>query len=138
MEQEQYNQLLFYTLSHPDPAFFIHQYAVDAFAAQNADANTKNITLVYAVAGLYLAVERGFRGKEVQNAHLIFSKDKSDMPRIILPENRGEITIKNVLEAEPGIDRDQMILHWGASVWKTYQNNRDVIISYCNKHLSVI
>jgi len=135
MNSDLYNDLLFYTLSHPDPEFFIHQYAVDAFAAQNVDENTKNITLLYAVAGLYLAVERGFSGKEVQNAHLIFSKEKSDMPLIIPPENRGEITIKNVLEAEPGIARDEMILHWCASVWEAYQNNRDSIISYCQKHL---
>ncbi len=135
MEQNLYNELLFYTLSHPDPEFFIHQYAVDAFAAQNADKNSKNITLVYAVAGLYLAVEKGFSGKQVQNAHLIFSKDKSDMPRIILPEDRGSVTIKNVLNAEPGIERDEQIMYWCASVWKAFANNRDAIIAFCERHL---
>jgi len=135
MEQDLYNELLFYTLSHPDPEFFIHQYAVDAFAAQNADENTKNITLVYAVAGLYLAVEEGCSGKQVQKAHLIFSKDKSDMPHIIVPENRGSVTIENVMEAKPGIERDEMILFWCASVWEVYENNRDAIMAFCRRHL---
>jgi hypothetical protein len=30
---ELYNELAFYTLSHPDPAF-LHQHVVDAYAAQ--------------------------------------------------------------------------------------------------------
>lgn len=134
-DKELFNHLLFYTLSHPDPEFFIHQYAVDAFAAQTAGENTKNITLVYALAGLYLAVEKGYTGKEVQKAHLIFSKDKSNMPRIILPESRGEIIIKNVLDTEPGIARDEMILRWCASVWKAFQSNHEAIVYFCRRHL---
>lgn len=133
--EEPYKQLLFYTLSHPDPEFFIHQYAVDAFAVQNAGENTKNISLVYALAGLYLALEKGYSGKEVQQAHLIFSKDKSNMPRMILSANRGKITVKNVLEAEAGIERDEMIMRWCTSVWEACKNNRDAVISFCRRHL---
>ena len=52
-ERECYHELTAYTLSHTDPAF-IHQYAVDAFAAQTADDTTKPITLAFALMGLYL------------------------------------------------------------------------------------
>ena len=34
---EMFHLLSYYTLSHSDPVFFIHQYAVDAFAAHYAD-----------------------------------------------------------------------------------------------------
>ena len=39
-EKEAYDELCAYTLSHDDPAF-IHQYVVDAWCAQHADAQTK-------------------------------------------------------------------------------------------------
>lgn len=35
-EQETYNELCYYTLSHGDSSF-IHQHVVDAFAAQSCD-----------------------------------------------------------------------------------------------------
>ncbi len=52
-EQEKYYELAYYTLSHPDPAF-IHQHAVDAFTAQNANAGSKPISITFALIGLYL------------------------------------------------------------------------------------
>ena len=54
---ETYHELCACTLTHPDPSF-IHQYAVDAFAAQYADHDTKPITLAFALVGLYLCTER--------------------------------------------------------------------------------
>jgi hypothetical protein len=44
LEQQTYHELSSYTLTRGDPGF-IHQYAVDAFAAQRADNDTKPITL---------------------------------------------------------------------------------------------
>ena len=64
-----YNQLALYTLAHPDPRF-IHQLVVDAYTAQNADDNTKPIALVFALIGLYLHIEKGYTGKQVQRAHM--------------------------------------------------------------------
>jgi hypothetical protein len=39
---ELYNQLAYYTLSHPDSSF-LHQHAVDAYAAQCASENSGTI-----------------------------------------------------------------------------------------------
>ncbi len=49
------DELCCYTLSLRDAAF-IHQHAVDAIAAQNADAQTKPIAIAFALVGLYLAI----------------------------------------------------------------------------------
>jgi hypothetical protein len=43
--QDQFHELSFDTLAHPDPVYFIYQHAGDAFAAQTADENTKPIKL---------------------------------------------------------------------------------------------
>ncbi len=63
--QASYNELSYYTLALRDPAF-IHQHIVDAFAAQTADEHTRPIKLTFALAGLYLHVEKGFTGRQVQ------------------------------------------------------------------------
>jgi hypothetical protein len=68
-EGQAYHELCACTLQHPDPQFFIHQFLVDAYAAQTADEQTKPIELVFALAGLYLHIEKGFTGREVQRAH---------------------------------------------------------------------
>jgi hypothetical protein len=46
--QNAFNELSFYTLAHPNKAYFIHQHIVDAFKAQTADHNTKPIGLTFA------------------------------------------------------------------------------------------
>lgn len=43
--QHHFHKLPFYTLAHPNPIYFIHQHAGDAFAAQTADENTKPIKI---------------------------------------------------------------------------------------------
>jgi hypothetical protein len=86
-DQDQYNQLAFYTLAHKDPAF-IHQHLVDAFLAQHADKSTKPITLVFALIGLYLHVEKGYTGKQVQLAHMQMAKRKKQW--VLPPLQKGE------------------------------------------------
>ncbi|MCC6615080.1 MAG: hypothetical protein IT320_16505 [Anaerolineae bacterium] len=118
-QEEQYHELAYYTLAHPDPAF-IHQHIVDAHAAQMADADTRPIKLVFALAGLYLAVERGFTGRQVQQAHMQLAKQGKSWPTMPLPEARGTITVAEVLSATPGEARDAMIHAWCADVWAAY------------------
>ena len=116
-----YTVLADYTLSHPSPEF-IHQYIVDAYAAQTAKESDKPIKLAFALIGLYLHLEKGFTGKQVQNAHLVLAKKRKDWPKFELPKERGEITIKDVLAISPGQQRDQRIEDWMRSVWEEYKN----------------
>ena len=130
---QQFHELSFYTLAHPSEAF-IHQYIVDAQTAQMADETTKAISIVYALAGLYLYVELNFTGREVQLFHIKISKNKTDLHNIILPKKRGEITVSHVLEKKAGTQRDGMIREWCVSVWESYGESREIIVDYVNKH----
>ncbi len=132
---EQYHELAFYTLAHPDNLYFIHQHIVDAQTAQTADVNTKPIAIVYALVGLYLMIEKNYTGRQVQQAHLQLSKNKKNLPSISLPEKRGEITVQEVLKAPPGPERDAAIRNWCVSVWQAYANIRQIIIGYCDENL---
>ena len=135
-EQESNHELTFYTLAHSDPAF-IHQHAVDAFAAQTADANTKPITVVFALIGLYLYIEKGFTGKQVQRAHMKMARYRKEWPKLPLPEARGAVRIADVLAAGPGAERDAMIRCWCNAVWHAWQPCRNVIVALAKDELGV-
>lgn len=127
ISQTAVDALFYYTLAHHDPAF-IHQYAVDAIAAQTANEHDKPIKLTFALVGLYLHVEKGFSGREVQLAHMKMGRSKRDWPLFQLPETRGAITIDHVLAAPAGTERDRMIHQWCASVWAAFRENRQSVI----------
>jgi hypothetical protein len=129
----QYHELSFYTLAHPDNSNFIHQHIVDAQTAQTADANTKSISIVYSLIGLYLAVEKNYTGRQVQKIHMELAKNKKVFPVIRLPDRRGDITVAEVLNAPPGQERDEMIHKWCSCVWDAYKNVRETIINYFNE-----
>ena len=129
------NELAFYTLARQD-ASFIHQHVVDAHTAQTADSKTKPIAIVFALVGLYLYTELHYSGKQVQQMHLKMARNKAaGWPAIVLPENRGDITVTDVLAAPPGDKRDDMIKLWCVAVWAAYQGNRETIINLSTTHL---
>ena len=121
-EQEMFYKLSCYTQTHPDPSF-IHQYAVDAFAAQYADENTKPITITFALIGLYLHIEKDFSGREVQIAHVKLAKHRKEWSKFDLPVPRGYVPVYDVFEAPRGHERDEMIQRWCISVWDAYHDS---------------
>jgi hypothetical protein len=125
--QDLFDELCFYTLAHGDFSF-IHQHVVDAFAAQTAGPNDKPIKLTFALVGLYLHVEKQFTGRQVQQAHMKLGRRKQAWPVFELPEDRGEITVDEVLAREPGPDRDKAIHDWCVSVWNVFRNQRSVVV----------
>jgi hypothetical protein len=120
-DQDLYNQLADYTLTHLDPSF-IHQEVVDAYAAQHATEKSKPVYLTFALVGLYLFLEKGYTGRQVQLAHMQMAKRRKNWPKFEIPENRGNITIEAVLAAKPGPERDEMIRKWCQSTWDAYSS----------------
>jgi len=128
MDQEEtaYQELCAYTLTHGDAAF-IHQHVVDAWAAQRAHAGSKPIGVFFALVGLYLHVERGFTGREVQLAHMALARRPEPWPVAVLPLASWPMTAVDVMAAPAGPDRDAKISAWAASVWAAYAGNRDAV-----------
>jgi hypothetical protein len=135
-EQELQHELSYYTLAHGDPAF-IHQHIVDAFAAQNATPERKPIYVVFALIGLYLHLERGFTGRQVQLAHMRLGTPRRNWIMPQLPELRGSIRVGHVLAAPPGQHRDHMIEEWCASVWEAYRDVHGEIAAIAERELGV-
>lgn len=133
-QDDLYNQLAFYTLAHPDPAF-LHQLVVDAYGAQCADESTKPIAVVFTLIGLYLHLEKGYTGKQVQRAHMQLAKWPNTWPELPRPAQRGAVHIEQVLTTEPGAARDAVIEQWCASVWESWRESRPAIIAIAQKYL---
>ena len=128
-DEAAYNELCAYTLTHGDPAF-IHQHVVDAWAAQTARRDSKPISVAFALAGLYLHLDKGFSGRQVQRAHMQLARRKSVWPVFALPEDRGAVTARDVMTREPGAERDQAIEEWCRAVWQAYATERDAVIAF--------
>ncbi len=132
-EWEAYDRLRFYTLDHGDPSF-IHQHVVDAFAAQNADAQTKPISLIFALVGLYLHVEERRTGRQIQQVHMRLARGhRGPWPSVVLPVDRGAITVSDVVAADEGPLRDLAIERWCASVWAAYIDSRPAVIDLLSR-----
>jgi hypothetical protein len=132
-EQDAYNELQCYTLAHGGGTF-IHQHVVDAWAAQHADERTKPIALTFALVGLYLHLEKGFSGRQVQRAHMALARHRRGWPSFELPHDRGSITAPQVMAAAPGPERDQAIDAWCASVWSAVHESRQAVAALLEEH----
>ena len=126
LEEEAHHELQCYTLAHGDPKF-IHQHLVDAWTAQRADQQTKPIAITFALVGLYLHLERGFSGSQVQRAHIALARHKEMWPLLILPRERGSMTARQVLAVPPGTQRDHAIDAWCAAVWDAFRESRQTV-----------
>ncbi|WP_263352053.1 DUF5946 family protein [Acidicapsa acidisoli] len=135
-DQELYDQLSFYTLSHGDPAF-LHQHIVDAFAAQHSDEQTKPIRTVFALIGLYLYLEKGFTGRQVQQMHTKLARQRKQWPTILPPAATATLTVADVLAAAPGSQRDKTIRDWCIAVWEKWQPQRHQIVELARKELNI-
>lgn len=97
--------------------------------AQTANPDTKPISIIFSLVGLYLFVEKNYTGRQVQQIHMQMAKNKKTLPTIILPAKRGDINVSDVLAKPTGQERDKMIRNWCASVWEAYQSSREAIIN---------
>ena len=93
-----------------------------------ATQDNKPMGIVFSLVGLYLHVEKGCTGAEVQKAHQKLSRQKRQWPVIQLPKSRGSITAIDVMAAPAGPERDAAIDRWCEMVWKAFSDSRDVIV----------
>jgi len=132
-EVDAYHELCGYTLTHGD-AEFIHQYVVDAFAAQRATPSGKPIGVTFALVGLYLHVEKQYSGRHVQRVHMQLARRKRTWPTFVLPPNRGATTAVDVMAAPAGPERDRAIHEWCVAVWEAFAANRPAVVDLLKQY----
>jgi len=110
---------------------------VDAYTAQTADDSSKPIAVTFALIGLYLYVEKGFTGKQVQHRHVQLAKRKQEWLKLPVPAQRGAITVREVLAIPAGTGRDEMIREWCVSVWDSWNQSRPKIVALVERLLAI-
>ncbi|HXN04669.1 MAG TPA: DUF5946 family protein [Candidatus Acidoferrum sp.] len=128
------NELTYYTLAHGDSAF-IHQHVVDAYGAQHVRQSASTIGAAFTLAGLYLAVERRFTGRQVQKMHMLMARASKHWPRFDPPDDVGPLTVGDVLAVEAGPSRDAAIMRWCASVWTAWSSEHDRVRAMVDRFL---
>jgi hypothetical protein len=118
-----------YTLEHRGTEF-LHQHTVDALAAQQANVGTTPLQLTFALVGLYLYVEQGYTGRQVQRVHAALARQQPTWPDFALPAFRGALTVDDVLAAPAGPARDAAIQTWCGAVWAAYGSCRDDVVTF--------
>jgi hypothetical protein len=126
-----YDEVYAYTMGRPG---FILQHVVDAFAVQTANDESRPIGVVFGLVGLYLYVEKQFSGHQVQRVHMELGRTKREWPRVYLPEDRGSMTVADVLAASAGTERDMAINSWCRSVWTAFNTNRQTIMALLREY----
>jgi len=115
-----YGVLSAYTLTREYDTF-IHQLAVDAYSAQHAGESVRPIGTALALIGLYLTYERGYSGRQVQHLHSLLANRSKIWPRFVPPRHTYALIVLDVMQAQPGEARDDMLRQWGLSVWNVWE-----------------
>jgi Family of unknown function (DUF5946) len=94
--------------------------------------------LAFALVGLYLFVEKGYSGKEVQRFHTLMSKNKIEWPDFTLSSYNSEtVDIFTVLATKSEKGRVEMIEKWCVSVWNAnmdnHENVKELVAFYLNQ-----
>lgn len=131
-----YSELSAYSLGRGYQTF-IHQHVVDAYGAQHAISSASNIGVAFSLIGLYLAVEHGFAGRHVQQAHMRLARVRKPWPKLEPPQTRASLTVADVMRAKEGDERDSMILRWAAAVWAVWSDAHPWTRNTCNAMLDV-
>lgn len=118
-----FSDLSCYTVALRDTEF-IHQHAVDAYEAQHAGGTTRNITVAFGLIGLYLALEKGYTGKQVQQVHMRIAKSRREWPWLEPPARPARLTVLDVLNMPDGPRKDAMIRKWMEAVWESWVDHK--------------
>jgi hypothetical protein len=110
---------------------FLHQEAVDAYAAQHPGPPAKPISVWFALVGLHLALDQGRTGRQVQRAHMQLGRYKRLWSPLRPPADLRCMTAGEALRHSPGDDRDAAILRWAGDVWSRWADSHLLIAELC-------
>jgi hypothetical protein len=131
-----YDELSAFTLSLRDKDF-IHQTIVDTYAAQHSGHNVKPISTAFALIGLYLVFERGYTGKQVQQAHRILGELHRQWPRFDPPVNKNALTVAAVLHDLTEENYREQINSWAKSVWLLWSSEHENVRKMAETYLNI-
>ena len=128
-------KLSYYTLSLHDD-YFIHQLAVDAYAAQHSGKKVKAISTAFALVGLYLFNKKNYSGRQVQLAHIEMANKSKIWLRFMTPKEKTWMTVKDVIESSDN-NKNEAIKKWNQSVWEIWKLQKEKVSELTKRYLDI-
>ena len=117
-----YGEILGYEYEHLAVLGRWHQLLVDTYAAQHTGDRTAPITTAFALIGLDLALEHGWSGIEVRDAHQLLARSYRDWPRFPRPAAPGEMTVQDLALAATTTDYAEVLGRWARAAWASWSD----------------
>jgi hypothetical protein len=104
-----------------------HQLLVDTYAAQHATERSPRIGVGFALIGLHLALDLGWSGLDVRDAHQRLANAYRDWPPFEAPGTRGALTVVDLALASSPADHVERLHAWAASVWDAWRPSHGAV-----------
>jgi Family of unknown function (DUF5946) len=107
----------------------VHRLSVDAYAVQHPGGASRQAiqSVCVHLTRLCLFLERGLTAEAANAAMLRIGASKSEMHRLSRPNDLGQVTVKDVLEAKGERAHAEAVSRWAASAWEAWSAHHPVI-----------
>jgi hypothetical protein len=115
-----------------------HQLTIDAYGAQHGGPTVPAIAVTFGLIGLYLALDEGWTGTEVRDAHQFLARpargeagregrmpSRPVWPVFEPPANPDWLTIADVAGASSTEEHATRVDRWVRSVWQAWSAEHD-------------
>jgi uncharacterized protein DUF5946 len=130
-----YGEVIGYEASHLAELGRYHQMMVDAYAAQHAGPGAAAIGVAFALIGLRLALDEGWRGEQVRDAHQNLGSHFKDWPAFERPPKTGDLTVFDVAMAGSPKEHAAVIQAWAADVWTAWRSRHADVTALIDERL---
>lgn len=108
---------------YENPAYArLHRLTVDAYAVQHPgiDCPQARNSVGIHLSRLYLILERGWSIQRANDAMVAITAKKRTYPWVTPPNNRGAITVQDVLKSQNSSDHLHAVENWAKSAWQAW------------------
>lgn len=98
-----------------------HQLTVDAYGAKHGGPSSPSIGTAFGLIGLHLALEEGWSGMQVRDAHQELARRFDDWPAFDRPPSMTGLTIFDVAMAGSPDAHADTVERWAAAVWASWE-----------------
>jgi hypothetical protein len=113
-----------FELAHLDLVGRFHQLTADAYGAQHSGGDGRGIRIAYSLVGLHLALDRGWTGVAVRDAHQRMGRPRPSWPAFVRPSDVGPLTVLDVALAGARVGsvfgHTDAVQRWAAAVWAAW------------------
>jgi hypothetical protein len=105
-----------------------HQLLVDTYAAQHVGDASPRIGPAFALIGLHLALDRGWDGPAVRDAHQALARRHRDWPSFMpAPSFAGGLTIADLALAGSPEAHVEILRAWAGDVWAAWRVRHEAV-----------